>query len=238
MDLDVLTCYESPYPKLRLGRDHDGGYIIAGLPDAPYHTLIAGGIGKDIAFEEGFCKQYPDAKCVACDGTISRLPKHDSDIQFINKNVGGANTERCTNLHDIIDATNHIFVKMDIEGGEIPWVLSLNSEQLNKFEQIVMEVHDPFCTYRCVPAGDMFRKLNKTHYLIHLHPNNCRAAKPYMGVLVPVVFECTYLHKRHFATRPSLNTDPIPGPLDMRNLIRRDEVVLTGPPFVHPTGLS
>jgi hypothetical protein len=233
MNPNVLTCYASPYPKLRIGRDHDGGYIIADLPDAPYRTLIAGGIGKDIAFEEDLCKLYPNATCYACDGTIKRLPKHDSDIQFINKNVAGVNTDSCTNLHDIIDATDHVFAKMDIEGGEIPWVLSLKNEHLDKFEQIVMEFHDPFVSYRRDSANEVFGKLNKTHCLIHLHPNNCRATVPYMGVQVPVIFQCTYLHKRHFTTQPALNTDPIPGPLDMRNLRRKGEVVLTGPPFVH-----
>jgi hypothetical protein len=36
---------------------------------------------------------------------------------------------------------NNIFLKMDIEGAEYPWLLSLNNDQLNKFKQIVIEFH-------------------------------------------------------------------------------------------------
>ena len=35
-------------------------------------------------------------------------------------------------------------MKMDIEGGEIPWINSLNDEQMNNFQQIVIEFHRPF----------------------------------------------------------------------------------------------
>lgn len=37
-----------------------------------------------------------------------------------------------TNLHEYIDAHSNIFVKMDIEGYEIPWFLSLAPEHMNK----------------------------------------------------------------------------------------------------------
>jgi hypothetical protein len=57
---------------------------------------------------------------------------------------------------------------MDIEGGEIPWIESLNNEQMNKFEQIVMEFHFPFTDNE----KNTFEKINNTHYLIHFHPNN------------------------------------------------------------------
>ena len=228
MNPSVLTVYKSPFPKIRLGKDYDGGYIIADLPNIKYDTFLAGGIEYDISFEEHFIEKYPNVKCFAFDGTINALPKSNSNITFIRKNIGFENNEHITNMHDIINANECIFVKMDIEGGEVPWIKSLNAEQMNKFEQIVMEFHFPFTSNEI----DVFDKINKSHYLIHFHGNNCCGVRNHNGVSIPNVFECTYLHKKYFPNIPELNTDVIPSVLDMKNTMN-DEIHIDYPPFVN-----
>ena len=228
MNSSVLTVYKSPFAKLRLGKDYDGGYIIAEIPNIKYTTLIAGGIETDISFEEDFINKYSDVRAYAFDGTINNLPKENSKITFIKKNIGYENTDLLTNIHDIVNANECIFVKMDIEGGEIPWLESLSNEQMNKFEQIVMEFHWPFSPREI----DAFDKINKNHYLIHFHGNNCCGIINHCGVNIPNVFECTYLHKKYFTTIPELNTDLIPGILDMKNT-NKDEIYINYPPFVN-----
>ncbi len=223
----MLSVYKSPFPKVRLGKDNDGGYIIADIPNAKYATFLAGGIENDITFEEAFISKYPTVQTFAFDGTISALPQTNAPITFINKNIGDSNTEHTTNLHDIIDGTENIFVKMDIEGGEVPWIKSLNDEQLNKFEQIVIEFHFPFTDSEI----DMFDKINKNHCLVHFHPNNCCGVRMHRGVSIPNVFECTYVHKKYFTSNPELNTDLIPGELDMTNTDNPD-IYINYPPFV------
>ena len=228
MNSSVLTVYKSPFAKLRLGKDYDGGYIIAEIPNIKYTTLIAGGIETDISFEEDFINKYSDVRAYAFDGTINNLPKENSKITFIKKNIGYENTDLLTNIHDMVNANERIFVKMDIEGGEIPWLESLSNEQMNKFEQIVMEFHWPFSPREI----DAFDKINKNHYLIHFHGNNCCGIINHCGVNIPNVFECTYLHKKYFTTIPELNTDLIPGILDMKNT-NKDEIYINYPPFVN-----
>lgn len=228
MNPQVLTVYKSPFVKLRLGKDYDGGYIIADLPNIKYTTIIAGGIASDISFEEDFINKYPDVNAFAFDGTIEKLPKENDKITFIKKNIGFDNDEQNTNIHDIIDANECIFVKMDIEGGEIPWIKSLSDEQMNKFEQIVMEFHEPFSESEI----EVFDKINKNHYLIHFHGNNCCGVRHHNGVNIPNVFECTYLHKKYFTDIPELNTDLIPGVLDMKNTWN-EEIYINYPPFVN-----
>lgn len=228
MNPSVLTVYKSPFTKVRIGQDYDGGYIIADIPHARYTTLLAGGIDKDISFEEAFLDKYPTINVFAFDGTIQCLPKENSSITFIKKNISSDNNDKTTNLHNLIDANDSIFVKMDIEGHEIPWIKSLNDEQMNKLDQIVMEFHFPFSNNE-IPVFD---KLNKSHYLIHFHGNNCCGVRNHRGVIIPNVFECTYVHKKYFTNTPELNTDPIPSSLDMKNT-SNDEIYINHPPFVN-----
>ena len=227
MNPNVLTVYQCPYPKVRLGKDFDGGYIIADIPTAKYQILIAGGIQYDISFEEAFVKKY-ESKCVAFDGTIDKLPKENSKIEFVKKNIGNENTDKVTNLHDLIAKNTAIFIKMDIEGGEIPWLKSLSNEQMNKFDQIVMEFHNPFSDNE----AEVFDKINKNHVLVHFHGNNCCGTRVHKNVEIPNIFECTYLHKKFFTNPCELNTDSIPGPLDMKNT-NNPEIFIDHVPFVH-----
>lgn len=80
MDPSMLTVYKSPYNKLRLGKDYDGGYIIADIPNVKYDLFLAGGIEKDISFEVDFIDRYHDIKSYAYDGTIDKLPEQYNDI--------------------------------------------------------------------------------------------------------------------------------------------------------------
>jgi hypothetical protein len=228
MDPSALTVYSCPFPKKRLGKSYDGGYIIADIPDAKYSILISGGIEGDISFEEDFVKKF-NVKCVAFDGTINQLPRNNSSIEFVKKNIGSEDTRTITNLHDLIARNNNIFIKMDIEGGEIPWLHSLNDSQMNKFDQIVMEFHNPFTN----KEADVFNKINKNHVLIHFHGNNCCGSRNHKGVSIPNVFECTYLHKKFFTSPPKLNKDKIPSPIDMRNVLLHNEISINHPPFVN-----
>ena len=228
MEPSLLTVYESPYPKIRLGKEYDGGYVIVEIPDIHYSVLLSGGIEYDISFEEEFVANYA-VKCFAFDGTIQRLPKENNSIEFVKKNIDYDTTDTTTNLHEYIESYDTIFIKMDIEGYEIDWLKGIDEEQLNKVEQIVIEFHHPFTAKEV----DIFEKLNQTHFLVHFHGNNCCGTHTHRGVVFPNIFECTYLHKKYFKTLPGLNKEPIPSELDMRNLLQYPEICLNHPPFVN-----
>lgn len=228
MNPSVLTVYKSPFKKVRIGKEFDGGYVITEIPNMKYNLLLAGGIEQDISFEEEFIIKYPEVSAYAYDGTINNLPIVNNNITFIKKNIGNINNNHVTNLHDIINKNYRIFVKMDIEGGEIPWINSLSDVQMDKFDQIVMEFHSPFSNNE-IPVFD---KINKYHYLIHFHPNNCCGTRNHNGVVIPNVFECTYLHKKYFLKYPELNSELIPTSIDMKNTSKED-IYINYPPFVN-----
>ena len=80
----------------------------------------------------------------------------------------------------------------------------------------------------------MFEKLNKNHVLVHFHGNNCPAGViRFKGIIIPNVFECTYIHKKfvNFNTL-ELNDEVIPGKLDRSNIGGID-IHIDYPPFVY-----
>jgi len=128
---------------------------------------------------------------------------------------------------------NNIFLKIDIEGGEYPWLLQIDETQLNKFKQIVIEFHgitndgwgcDYYYKMKCL------EKLSKTHYIVHAHGNNYSP----VSNSIPDVIELTYVNKNYFDSVPELNTSPLPiHNLDFPNNIHSDDIDLNIYPFIN-----
>ena len=226
-----LTVYESPFPKIRMGNDGDGGYIIADIPLFQYDYLLGCGVSDDISFEVDFLSRYPEVKSCLFDGTVDSLPEKHPNITFVKKNIGPKETENETNLSKYFELYNNMFLKMDIEGGEYPWFEILTENQIDKFEQIVLEFHEP----NSKQHQSVFDKINKTHYLIHIHGNNNLNEPDYhQGIKAPKVFECTYLNKKYFRAKPKLNKDKLPiTNLDKSNSPGTIDIDLSYPPFTN-----
>ncbi len=208
-DYRILTTYKSPTTLVRVGPRNDGGYIMADGYD--YDLFISCGISNDIRFEDAFLDIH-NIKCIAFDGTIQFIPPHKNNIEWISKNIGFSNTETTTNLKKYIQSSKKIFLKMDIEGSEFDWLDSMTESELENIKQIVIEIHWPFDIFRM----NMLKKLNKTHYIIHLHGNNycSRDISPHIDsgrsfdgtipiyndnlpkINLPEVFEVTYINKK------------------------------------------
>ena len=148
-------------------------------------------------------------------------------------------------MFDVIDRYSNIFLKMDIEGGEFPWLHALSTDQLQHFQQIVIEIHG--CNDDSWGASwndkmDCLKKLSTTHFLVHVHGNNHSGTRSYMikkedgssqEMIIPDVIELTYVRKSILDELP-LNTTvfPIPG-LDTPNCPHVADIGLNCLPFVH-----
>ena len=205
--------------KIRCGINRDGGYVFADLNDN-YDCYISAGISNEESFSRDFINKYNIniSDSYGFDGTINDFPyEYTKNIQFIKKNINNFNDDRNTNLSFLTKKYNNIFLKMDIEGGEYPWLLQIDETQLNKFKQIVIEFHgitnDNWgCNYN--DKVKCLEKLLNTHYLIHAHGNNYGPVQNN----IPDVIELTYVNKNYFETPPELNTQPLPIPnLDYGN---------------------
>jgi hypothetical protein len=239
--MESLILYQSPYNKVRIGKDNDGGYVICNLPNY-YDLFISGGISNDISFEIDFLQKYKDKnnniiKCYAFDGTISQLPVNNAhNINFIKKNLGNIETDDLTNLSSYIDESNNsnkynnIFMKIDIEGHEfrlLPYLIDNN--YMNKIKQLVVEIHTPadiemfpdyFAGLSDIKNENLFKLLNninKTHTLVHFHGNNGCNTQVIDNIKLPHVFECTYI-RNDYVKKKIKNIEPLPTKLDMKNI--------------------
>lgn len=222
MNNSILTVYKSPFEKIRISFNNSGGYVLADIPSIQYDILLSGGVEWNMMFENDFTSKY-NCPCLLYDESEPTIT--NNNITFINKNINGYNDDSNTNLENEITQYNSIFIKLNIEGLEYPWIESLSMDQLSKIEQMVIEFHHPFS------KSNVIEKINQTHYLIHFHGNNCCGVYKNRGINIPNIFQCTYLNKKYI-TSPELNTDVIPGPLDMAT-IGGDDIMIDYPPFVN-----
>jgi hypothetical protein len=229
---DLLKVYNFDN-KIRLGENSDGGYVLGEL-DGEYDCYISAGVSNEESFSRDFIIKYNMNKSnsFAFDGTIENYPYHyTSEITYIKKNIHAINTDLYTNLYFLTKQYNDIFLKMDIEGGEYPWLLSINEDQLKKMKQIVIEFHGINDDHWGTNNKDKLKcleNLENTHYLIHAHGNN------YSEVTdnIPDVIELTYVNKSYFVNAPELNNQCLPTPnLDFPNYQEREDYDLNFFPF-------
>jgi hypothetical protein len=219
--------------KIRKGEIDDGGYVIADL-DGSYDAYFSCGVSNEESFSRDFIATYNMKKenNFAFDGTIVDYPyQYTTEINFIKKNIGGSETSTTTNLHYLIDKYSSIFLKMDIEGGEYPWLLATDETTLRKFKQIVIEFHGINDNSWGCPLSYKqicLEKLAKTHYIVHAHGNNYGSIKN--GI--PDVIELTYIEKNYFSSPPVRNRTPFPiRGLDFSNNTAVADFTLTKYPF-------
>lgn len=233
-DLELLKVYNFE-KKIRFGENADGGYVLGELEEV-YDCYISAGISNEESFSRDFINKcnMNEYNSFGFDGTISNYPyNYTNKISFIKKNINTFNDDNNSNLSYLINKYNNIFLKMDIEGGEYPWLLSIDESQLTKFKQIVIEFHGITnngwgCDYdnkiKCL------QKLSNTHFIIHAHGNN---HGPVVNN-IPDVIELTYVNKKYFNTTPELNSTQLPiANLDYPNYYLLNDINLNFYPFVN-----
>lgn len=209
-DLKFFKVYQFDN-KIRLGSNADGGYVIGELNN-DYDCYISCGVSDEESFSRDFINRYniDKSNSYAFDGTIQDYPyQYTNNITFIKKNINNYNDEYNTDLIDIIDKYDNIFLKMDIEGSEFTWLLNLPEEKLVKFKQMVFEFHGIYNNTWNNKYSDKikcFEKLSKTHYLIHAHGNNSAPVENN----IPEVVEFTYINKNAVDSKLELNVTPLP----------------------------
>lgn len=226
---DILGLYDIEKENLqRIGKHNDGGYIM-NVPLSRRKIAYSIGISDDVSWDRDVAKHGYDI--FQYDHTISALPENNKAFHWKRIGIVGGEKE-CSNLktltsmlidnkHEDLDG---LLLKMDIEGSEWEVFSSVDIQNLEQFDQIVVELHNIFDESRHDLVMEALEKLSSIFIAIHIHANNYSDIY-YCGDLVtPNTIEVTFVNKKIYKYKKSDKILPIM--LDQENCVDIPDVVL------------
>jgi hypothetical protein len=216
-------------PKIRLGIERDGGYVMSEIVLNNCTALLTYGVGGECSYEEEFIRKY-NKPVYMFDHTIGQASWDREDgLHFISEGLG--NGENCKDVKEHYDQFNisgDIFLKIDTEGAAYDYFLNTDIDSLSSFVGgLLFEIHwleDINNQDKCIK---IFEKLNKHFVLTHVHGNNWGGEFEYNEFKIPKVAEFSLVNKKYITEFTPDNQDyPIPG-LDFKNNPNGEDCDLT-----------
>ncbi|MEK9767544.1 MAG: hypothetical protein VW683_01375 [Betaproteobacteria bacterium] len=194
--IDYIIPYKIPGQKKRLGSHTDGGYVVPEIAIQNSNMLLSAGVHNDWSFEQAVYTGYDN---------ITQCVMYEKDTGYAHG---------CGDLFDdgwklfyepmtdevlktYTNSPERIFFKMDIDQGNHGFERDvLNSENLKiNFSGMVIEWHQ----LGSEDIRDIFMSIHDNQMsemvLCHVHGNNWGNTFTYENYQVPVVLECTYIHR-------------------------------------------
>lgn len=233
----------SPFRLLRIGPAGDGGYLV---PDdlSGITECFSPGVGELMDFELKLAQQ--GIRSHLLDYSVADTPFHHPLIHFERLFLGERTSDHWITLGDWIkrvDPKGDCILQMDIEGSEFAVVKQSRVADFRKFRIMVIEFHG--LAHLASTSGGIrnlrstFRKLKRTHKVVHIHPNNCCPNILVSGTLIPPVLEVTFLRRDRFRGSTRFPVE-IPNKLDALNVQNFAQVELSESwvrsrkPFIQP----
>ena len=216
--------------KIRLGLDHDGGYVLPEIIAKESENLVSYGVGKDIAFEIDYFNRY-NKNVYLFDHTDSFFEKLLIDNKnFFYHKEGLGNNNYCKDflIHRIEkNIKTNSFLKIDIEGAEYDYFDKVNiinfSEHCIGFCLEMHSLQDPQIQKK---AENILEKIYFKYDLCHIHGNNFAELFYYGPVILIDSIELTFINKKLVKSySDNIEKYPIEG-LDYQNLPGRSEYQL------------
>jgi hypothetical protein len=208
---------------VRLGPDGDGGYL---LPDdlAGIRHCFSPGVSTESGFEAALADR--GMRVFLADYSVDGPAVGHAGFDFDKKFVGCVTDAQHMTLDDwvgakVADHSAELLLQMDIEGGEYDTLLAASPTLLARFRIMIIELHwlaelwnRPFFTL----ADRLFRKLDETHGVVHIHPNNCCGSVRSDGLEIPRIAEFTFVRRDRLHDNGFRST--FPHPLDRPNVAK------------------
>ena len=215
------------FPLIRLGENHDGGYVIAPIFES--NLCLNLGVGFEVSADLDLIRR--DFRIYAFDGTVPNPLPEVPSYNFTQKNIGYTQEgETFITLKEIFKKYPKLddldLILIDIEGFEHQ-VLHEEIDFVVKAKQIVVEFHGLELLADSKFAESFIhtlKQLTKTHAPIHVHANNAGGALPLGGSSWPTILEVTFLLKKLCTEK--VNYGPFPSLLDFPNSNQRPDVDL------------
>jgi hypothetical protein len=214
--------------KVRVGRNHDGGYIH--VDDfAKVDAALSFGIADDASWDLDMAQR--NIRIQQFDYSIDKSPVDHPLITFhkicIAEKDGPGALSLDTIAGQYLVDTQRAILKIDIEGHEWPVFLATKLETLEKFAQIVCEFHGfnllhDENAYRYMIAA--LRKLREVFEVVHVHGNNALPFAVIGNVVLPCLLEVTFANRRYYEFEET--NEVFPTPLDQPNLPNRPDMRL------------
>lgn len=199
----------------RFGPAGDGGYL---LPDdfAGVRACVSPGVFTEVGFDLALAARGIDVHMA--DASVAGPPVDHPRFHFTRKFFDTFNSDTTVTIDDFcagVGGGEDLILQMDIEGAEYRVLTSAAEATLARFRIMVIEFHDLdflFSYFGIREIGAVFRRLLRTHAVVHIHPNNTVAAVRHGDLVVPPLLEFTFLRRDRL--RPADRKLQFPHPLD------------------------
>ena len=199
---------------VRIGRDNDGGYLMWN-DFSKKKIAYSIGINDDVSWDHDMAMR--GLSVYQYDHTIEDIPEHLEQFHFYQRGLGtvaDADNPQLMTLPQMLEQNGHLqekgmILKIDIEGAEWEFLNDVESAVLEQFSQIVFEFHNLTNLKYEEKMKNALKKLNKTHQLIHIHPNNYGSYLLQGGKILPELIEGTYLLRTEYEFMDRTHSFPV-----------------------------
>jgi hypothetical protein len=227
--IEALNTYNVFSPKIRIGNQSDGGYVINELIAGCTNRLISVGMGLEDSFERDWFSRY-NTPIEAYDGSVvcqvlcSEYPSEvNKKIFYINHHVG--TLQQQIPLAPIVADKSDVLLKIDVEGAE--YTIFDNLDIGDNVVGLILEVHDLYIKENQQKLAEIISTKLSDFVLFHLHGNSwgntfdLNLSKiQNNGIIIknfPIVMELSFINKRLLGNW-ELETTPFPVPgIDFSN---------------------
>jgi hypothetical protein len=240
--LKLIKVYDcAGHTKIRVGNQHDGGYIAYEELCANSKFVYSAGVGNDIGFEKDWVKRWPKANIELFDPYIDSLPMTHRKFTFHGRGLG----LRYKPLTHVPRGTT---LKMDIEWDEWGSFQKFKECHLRSFNQLLVEFHlvhtevneEKYSPYFSAFYEQVYLRINedlfkmyhevmkrllKWFVIFHAHANNSLPLVNLEGYYFPPLLELSLVRrdlvKRCIKSKASF---PVAG-LDSPNKVDRSDIM-------------
>jgi hypothetical protein len=189
--------------EVRVGREHDGGYVMHDFASSEFDGALSIGVGPDVSWDQDVVAK--GLKVDLFDPTIRRMPDKVPGARFHRVGIGpidsvNSNYVSLPKLRQIagLGSATNIILKIDVEGAEWSSLKNLPEDELPRYAQIVIEMHNLGRieeTSLFTSILETLNALSENHLVVHLHGNNYAPLNKYGNYWFPDAIEVTYVRK-------------------------------------------
>lgn len=228
--LNIMEVTDPEFRLCRVGKEDDGGYVMAMKGDKYSDENIAYSIGicDDVSWDLEMAKA--GYQIYQYDHTIKKLPCKNESFHWKKIGLtGGTETKELKRLETLLTENGHEkmsggLLKIDIEGYEWSVLAECEDKILNQFDQIVIELHNFHNLNNRSIIMKALNNIKNTHQVIYVHCNNMSPVGYCGDIIMPNCLEAIYVKKDKYKFKECKFISPTS--LDKPNLARIPEIKL------------